>query len=52
MAKYLKAVRSLYMFPHRCDVCGVVFDVGWAVKSDDGTEGDVCSRCLNKEEGR
>ena len=49
MARYLKVIRSYYLFPHDCDVCGQTFDVGYAVVSDDGTRGDVCGRCLRKD---
>ena len=48
MATYLKAVRSLYIFPRKCDVCKITFDIGYAVISDDGTQGDVCGRCLKR----
>ncbi len=47
--KWIKVIRSLYLIPRNCDVCGEMFDVGYAVVSDDGIRGDVCERCLESE---
>ena len=46
MAQYLKVTRCFYVIPHCCDLCSVEFDVGYAVKSDDGTEANICAGCL------
>lgn len=50
MIRWIKATRSLYIIPHKCDVCGAVFDVGYAVRSDSGVRGDVCGPCVGKKE--
>lgn len=49
-AHTLRMQRMLWLLPRLCDVCGQRMTEGYAVKSDDGTEGDVCAACLGKEE--